>query len=96
VTTKTLKDTFYKQIKNANPSRTLTNGDAVPSFITFRGDIISVYTNSTRDIGSYMVVWSACLNSKQAYYYQEILINDNTPPFLNMTTLSYVYELGKR
>ncbi len=83
-------------MRDSNPSRTLTNGQPVPSFITFRGDIITVITNNTADVGAYMILWTACVNSNQAYYYQEVIVNNNSPPFINLTVLNYTFELSKK
>lgn len=83
-------------MRDSNPTRSLTDGRPVPSFISFRGDIITVITNNTADIGAYMILLTGCVNSNQAYYYQEVIVNNNSPPSLNLTVFNYTYELGKK
>eukprot|EP00347_Sterkiella_histriomuscorum_P011756 403371220 len=92
---KTLTDSFYKKLKQNPMTVTLNTGVVIPNFINYSNDKLSIYTNDTTMIKSYMIMFSGCLNETRSVYYQEVRVLKNTPPFMYLTQLNYTFDIKK-
>lgn len=72
---------------------TLMNGNSIPSFMSYSNDKLTIYTNSSSNVGTYILKFTGCYGLKTGTYYQTVNVLPNTAPYANFTKKNYTFSI---